>query len=226
MNPETCRVCGLTRGDALLAVGSIITFGAYEQDNNTRNGKEPIEWQVLEIKGGRALLISKYGLDAKRYNTSRTDVTWATCTLRSWLNRDFMNAAFTGEEQGRIALTNVDNSKSQGYSGWSTNGGSNTQDKIFFLSYAEANRYFGVTRDNADNAEARVSPTTYAQSNGAYASSSYKTTDGEDAGWWWLRSPGYYQYNASYVYESGSLSGRSVGYSACVRPALWLNLES
>ena len=70
MNPETCRVCGLTRGDALLAVGSIITFGAYEQDNNTRNGKEPIEWQVLEIKGGRALLISKYGLDAKRYNTS------------------------------------------------------------------------------------------------------------------------------------------------------------
>jgi len=227
MRPETCSVCGLTRGNPLIRVGSFVTFGKYEQDNNTGNGKEPIEWQVLEIKDGKALLISKYGLDEKPYNTEYKLVTWETCTLRRWLNNDFMNAAFTGEEQGRITFTNVDNSKSQGYSGWSTTGGSNTQDKIFLLSYAEANRYFGVTWENTSNTESRISPTAYAESNGAYTNDDYKTADGANAGRWWLRSPGRSQSIASSVNTDGSLSNDNVNRVAvCVRPALWMNLES
>lgn len=225
--PETCSVCGLTREKTQIKVGEIITFGSYEQDNDTGNGKEPIEWQVLEIKDGKVLLISKYGLDAKPYNTEWAEVTWETCTLRSWLNNEFMKAAFTGEEQGRIALTNVDNSKSQGYSGYNTTDGNDTQDKIFLLSYAEANRYFGVTLENKNNTESQISPTAYAESNGAFVSDVYKTADGANAGYWWLRSPGYYQNDASRVETDGSLNYRNVNYAAvCVLPALWMNLES
>lgn len=43
-------------------VGDIFKFGSYEQDNDTSNGKEDIEWLVLEVKDGKALLISKYAL--------------------------------------------------------------------------------------------------------------------------------------------------------------------
>jgi len=51
-------------------VGDYITFGAYEQDYNTSNGKEAIEWLVLEKKNNRLLVISRYALDCKRYNES------------------------------------------------------------------------------------------------------------------------------------------------------------
>lgn len=39
--------------------GDYVFFGAYEQDNNTSNGKEDVEWLVLEVKDGKALVISK-----------------------------------------------------------------------------------------------------------------------------------------------------------------------
>ena len=42
-----------------------ITVGHYEQDADPSNGAEPIEWIVLENSGKTAMLISKYGLDAK-----------------------------------------------------------------------------------------------------------------------------------------------------------------
>ena len=213
-------------------VGDIVTFGRYEQDNNRSNGAEAIEWLVLEVDeaNGRALVISRYGLDAKPYNTRYTDVTWATCTLRTWLNSDFLNAAFTADEQAAILTTTVDNSSSQGY--WSTNGGSNTQDKIFLLSYAEVHQYFGVqywqVSGSTSNMQSRVAPTAYAIAQGASTSNSgYKTADGKAAGWWWLRSPGYDRISAAYVSSGGALRDYYVSRGdASVRPAFWINLES
>ena len=38
-------------------IGEYVTFGHYEQDNNLENGKEPIEWKVLDKKDGRVLLL-------------------------------------------------------------------------------------------------------------------------------------------------------------------------
>ena len=69
-------------------VGDYIFFGAYEQDNKTSNGKEDVECLILEVKDGKALVISKYALDCRQYSTSHTDVTWETCTLRKWLNNN------------------------------------------------------------------------------------------------------------------------------------------
>ncbi len=209
-------------------IGSYVEFGHYTQ-TNSMNDSTPIEWLVLDYDAAnnRALLISRYGLDAKPYNEKWVDITWEKCTLRTWLNRDFLNAAFSQAEQSAILLTNVDNSKSQGYSKWSTNGGNNTQDRIFLLSYAEANKYLGVTYDNSKNTKSRVSPTAYTLKQGAYTSSGNKTADGSAAGWWWLRSPGSRQGDAAYVLPDGSLLSRDVSYDyAVVRPALWINLES
>ena len=211
--------------DAKFTVGNYVTFGEYPQ---TAAGEDmtPIEWLILARYGNKALLISRYGLDAQPYNTDFTNVTWETCTLRTWLNGTFYNKAFSSAEQSAILTTNVNNSKYQCYSGWSTNGGNNTQDKVFLLSYAEANKYFGVTYDNSSNTKSRVATTAYAIAQGAYTNYSNKTTDRTCAGWWWLRSPGYYQSRAALVDTDGSLNRNSVDYvSGSVRPALWVNIE-
>ena len=210
-------------------MGSYVTFGHYEQDNNTENGQEPIEWLVLDYDAvsNRALLLSRYGLDAQPYNSVVAGTTWNICWLRGWLNGTFLNKAFTAQEQAGILITNVNNDRSQGYSRWSTSGGNNTADKVFLLSYAEANKYLGVMYSNSgNNTKSRVAPTAYAIKQGASTSSSNKA-DGKAAGWWWLRSPGCYQKDAAIVYNDGSLRFYSVksGYG-CIRPALWINLES
>ena len=216
-----------TAQQSKVAVGDIVIFGHYEQDNDLTNGTEPIEWNVLAVQGDRALLVSHYGLDAKPYNTSYAFVTWETCSLRKWLNDDFLGAAFSAEEQTAILTTMVDNSLSQGYSVWNTDGGRNTQDRVFLLSCAEANRYFGVTWENNKNIEARLHPTAYAVRNGATMSENIKNADGESADSWWLRSPGYCQLVAAYVYAPGSLNNTSADLAfLSVRPAFWINLGS
>ena len=196
-------------------VGKTVTFGAYEQDNNTSNGKEEIEWIVLANEGNQSLLISRSALDCRQYNTKYTDVTWESCSLRTWLNGTFLKEAFSAEEQKAILTTKVDNSKSQGNSSWSTSGGNNTEDKVFLLSYAEAGKHF------SSNSDRICKPTAYAKAQGAY------TNDSGNC-WWWLRSPGSTQDGAASVSTGGSLgSSDTVGsVNDAVRPAFWLNLES
>lgn len=172
-----------------------------------------IAWLVLEVKDGKALVVSKYALDCKQYNTSNTDVTWETCTLRKWLNNDFINAAFSSYEKAMIPTVTVSADKN------STNPGNATQDQVFLLSITEANKYFG-----SDSAR-QCKPTDYAFANGAY----FNSVNGNC--WWWLRPPGVTQYSAhsaAYVHSSGGVyesgSDVDIGTSA-VRPAMWISLK-
>ena len=79
-----------------------VVFGTYEQDNDTTNGNEDIEWIVLKTKGNRTLILSRYGLDCRSFNDEIVDVSWEDSSIRAWLNGDFLNAAFTTEEQERL----------------------------------------------------------------------------------------------------------------------------
>jgi len=212
-------------------IGNYVTFGTYQQ-TITSYDQTAIEWLVLDYDEAnhKALLLSRYGLDAVPYNKEFIAITWEQCTLRAWLNDDFLNRAFSEKEQSAILVTKVDNSSGQGYSSWLTSGGKNTQDRIFLLSCAEANRYLGVTHNdlnNLNNTKSRVAPTDYAVVFGAYRSDIYQTADGEPTGFWWLRSPGNALYNAAIVTNDGSLNYDNVNfYNNVVRPAFWLNLES
>ena len=224
-NQDLVAVATAAARDAEYSVGNYVTFGHYPQSIGG-NDNTPIEWLVLARDENKALLISRYGLDVKPYNEKKTDITWEKCTLRTWLNGIFVGNAFTDEEQSGIVLTNVDNSNSQGYSGLRSNGGNNTQDKVFLLSYAEAYKYFDVTLENLHNTKSRVAPTEYAIKQGADTSSAYTTDDGTVTGWWWLRSPGTSQKNAAFVNYDGSLNVAGVESKEVVRPALWIDLNT
>lgn len=199
------------------SVGDTITFGTYEQDNNTSNGKEAIEWTVLDKNGMSVLLISKQALDCQRYNTSNTDVTWETCSLRVWLNGEFLSNAFSADEQAKIQSTNVSADKNPKYD---TDPGNATTDKVFLLSITEAEKFF--TTDES----LKCAPTAYAEAQGGYTI--YGIESGKDACWWWLRSPGKMQFRAAYVSNDMINDyGSNVNYGCnCVRPALWINLDS
>ena len=209
-----------------LDVLQTIEFGQYIQDEN--GSTAPIEWFVLALTPYRALLISKFNLICKPYNTSKAEVTWESCTLRKWLNEDFFNAVFSDEEKAMIPTVTVSADKNPDYG---TNPGNATQDKVFLLSIAEVNRYF------KSNEERMGTPTAYAKANGTYPGKKHIKV-GAGARLWWLRSPGQYQHEAAivdldgHVYSSGSAvnSVFSVGfetydYNICVRPALWIALE-
>ena len=203
---------------------NFVPFGSYEQSGNV---KEPMEWQVLDVQGSSALLISRYGLDVKPYHPKNENMTWENCMLRNWLNSTFLNAAFTVAEQQAIHLVVVDNGKSQCFSEWRPSGGNNTEDRLFLLSFTEANRYFHVAYNDCNNLHPRACPTAYAMAQGAETNLSYKTLDGASAGWWWLRSPGLDPYRAAGVGVDGSLSYSFLANGGgMVRPAMWVNLES
>jgi serine/threonine protein kinase len=172
-------------------VGERVEFGTWD-------GKS-ITWQVLAIENGRALVISEYVLERRPYNEEWADITWETCTLRQYLNGEFLQANFSADEQSRIGTVtnqNPDNPK------YETDGGNPTEDRVFLLSIDEANKYFAEDSDRA-------------------------TSDLQgEARWWWLRSPGNNGLNAVYVTGDGVVRvvGGGVSYYDGVRPALWLNL--
>ena len=213
-----------------------VYFGNYYQSDATGNTKDPIKWRVLSVDGDDAFLMADQNLDAKPYNTSYVDVTWETCTLRSWLNGygasanveetdyssdNFLDTAFTAEERAAIRQTTVVNEDNSHYG---TEGGNDTTDRVYLLSIAEAcNASYGFNSTFDTNSKTRVSTNT------AYTagkSGMYSVGAADD---WWLRSPGSYSYGASLVYYYGYGSyyyTRVYRDYVAVRPALHLNLSS
>ena len=194
-------------------IGDIVYLGVYEQDNNTSNGKENIEWIVLAKENNKALLISKYVLDGQLFNNTWKEITWEDCDLRGWLNDTFINEAFSSKEQSMIVTTYVTADKNPKYD---TDPGNPTEDKIFLLSIDEVEKYFSSNEEIRINCE----PTKYANLKVPIKYGSFYCE-------WWLRSPGSKQVYATYF--SGKIDyigtyndSSDVG----VRPALWINLES
>lgn len=198
---------------ARAGIGSYVRFGFYEQDGNESNGEEEIEWRVLDIQDGGVLLISRYALDCKPYNDEKSDVTWETCTLRQWLNYDFIYTAFSAEEREYIPTVLLTANTNPYYG---TDSGNDTQDRVFVLSITEANKYFDF-----DSARC-CKPTDYADINGVYV--------GERSGncAWWLRSPCADQDGAACVITDGSIDYAGLladAGDAAVRPAIWVIVE-
>ena len=197
--------------------GDLVSFGRYEQDNKTENGPEPIRWLVLDRIENQLLLLSLYGLDGKPYHAvSFSDITWEGCTLRSWLNNDFLMTSFTETEQSFIPSVQNGN---RDQSAVGTYGGADTADRVFLLSETDSLIYLNNDIDRESIGKAQATE---------YAVLHSVETDEEGYVSWWLRSPGVYPYSAQFVNQDGELhlSGAyvDIDYQFAVRPAIWLDL--
>ena len=191
---------------SLFSIESIIEFGKYPQ--TSRKDNSPMQWIVIQNTGNTVMLISKYAIDCVPYHNQRSEVTWEECSLRRWLNSEFLNNAFNHEEQDKIQKIKViadRNPKNK------TNPGNDTFDKVFILSNKEVERlfldFYGLRK---------CKPTEYAKGKGA--------REGNEGNvWWWLRSPGAFNVFASCVSVDGSIydDGFIVNDSApLVRPVI------
>lgn len=208
-------------------------FGTYQQSSDGNGGYniDPIKWRVLENAEGQLFLISDQNLDVKPYNSSSTSITWEKSTIRSWLNgyaasennsgtdyssNNFIDAAFSSDEQVAIADTYVYNKNNPSYS---TSGSENTTDQIFLLSIEEANNssYFPNGKDSRKS------------TNTAYVASYSGMLGAGEADYWWLRSPGEDDDYAAFVDDGGVVYNNGyivVHTNTAVRPAFNLNLNS
>ena len=211
---------GISKVDRAIKVGSVIKFGSYD-------------WRVLDVQEDKALIITKNVIEQSAYNSDWVEVTWETCTLRRYLNDEFLQK-FTSEEQGRIIETRINNPSNLWYD---TPGGINTTDKIFLLSLEEVDRYFGNSNDyqmeRRKMHENGFGSKIIAVSDGYFLSNAYDSVRqakfGNEASWWWLRSPGNGSDYAASVDAGGGVGVGGYGVilaSGGVRPALWLNLSS
>jgi hypothetical protein len=103
-------------------IGSLIPFGGYN-------------WRVLDIRETSALIITAESIGDRAYGCSKNR-TWQECSLREYLNGEFLQT-FTAEEQARIIKTKtaVPQSTEQCNADYVT-------DKIFILNYEEAKKHF------------------------------------------------------------------------------------
>ena len=168
---------------------------------------EPIKWRVIKCENGEALLLSDIVLDKQKYNKRLKKVTWEKSTLRKWLNKKFMNRAFSSSEQEAIRTTKVINEDNYYYK---TDGGNDTVDKIYLLSLSETDeeKEYGFT----DSYGMTIKYSNYA--------------DLDDYQYWWLRTPGEKNISAAAVDMFGKayLGGGESDMELGIRPVLHLNL--
>lgn len=206
----------------------------YQDDNGYNTSSvywfkyEPITWRVLDVQSSSAFLMADLVLDSQDYHYSTSNRTIGGSTvyannykeshIRSWLNDNFYNTAFTAAEKARIQTTTVDNSVAS--TGYDPNAYAcaNTSDKVFLLSGSETtNASYGLSTTTAR----QLKPSAYAQSQGVYT----YTSNGNSS--WWLRSPSNGSaYFARTVNGIGSVDsgGYVYGTDGGVVPALWISL--
>ncbi len=194
--------------------GDIIIFGSYEQDNDTTNGQEPLEWIVLSVDGVRVLLFSRLIIDCMHFDTDESIYQWEKSELREYLNGEFYDTAFTQKEQACILITKREptdmNNKVQDRE--------TTSDKVFLLSKDEVE-----SKELFENIELRADCTGYTR-----IKSNNNTVDD----WWtstsWLSSSK--NVTCATKYESKDFFSAGMGTSPTssygVRPAINVSLDS
>lgn len=202
--------------DGVFGVGDTVQLGSYEQDNDETNGAETLDWQVLEVDGTTATLITKYGIDVQDYHFSGSSVHWGDTSLRAWLNDTFLNAAFSAEEQDMLIRTKVEN--------FDTDAAANSlmyswmidpvvsEDLVWLLDIDEANRYFPDEQDKL------VYPTKYVTARGV-------TTNNMGYAQWLLRTDKNYENRVEVIFPyRGGLSVVLPGTGSAVRPVIRVDL--
>ena len=208
--------------------------------------EEPVEWQVLEVKDGKAFVLSKYGIDYGQYHSEYCidntpwkpiDVTWEICDLRKWMNTEMYVTLFTDKEKESILLTHVtthDNTK------FNVEGGNDTEDYLYLLSAEEHIRYFGTDKDidglvigaqerwDYCNEDSYTQPTDYSMAQGIWNAARPSDWRYPNCNYW-LRTPAMGENTVAYVESSGSLMDELCNYvtgNINIRPCMWIDLAT
>ena len=196
----------------------IPTYDELKQGQLIWLGTVPMPWIVLSKKDGKALIISKYAFTCEPFNRTFNRVTWHTCSLRRWLNEEYLNSVFSQQEKDLIIPVYIGEDDALGF-----NEKENiTADKLFLLSSSEAEKYFKTPEEKL----ARVTN---------YAKSKIMWQSFDQYGHWWLRTKSKDEIGATHITYNGELSyyGGTILSNSYdryfdhygVRPAMYIELR-
>lgn len=187
----------------------LIAFGNYK-------------WRILDIKEDRALIITEEIIELRWYNDEFVDITWENCSLRKYLNHDFLETFNTTERTEIITVKNNNHDNPW----FKTKGGNETIDNIFLLSLEEVCKYFGDSRENLSHKDKQK--WLINDENNQRRQAEF----GKENHWWRLRSPGYYSRTSASVNSKGNVYVRGNGVygrpkdGGGIRPVLWLKIKN
>ena len=184
-------------------IGDIVSFSSIEE--------KEIEWKILTIDGEGALITSCYGVSLHAFNNNPSPSTWRTCSLRTWLNHDFLCSSFSDKEQEKIHSIVLAEEKSE-----ISFSDDQETDKVFILSEEEAERYFSKQADRVLLYNDSLSGT-WSFSNGLMTTCR-----------WWMRGKTHDidgRHCAPICDHDGSFGGYQTANSQrmAVRPAMWVD---
>lgn len=208
-----------------VGIGDTVDFGTYLQDGDIPT---KVEWTVINIDEGKALLISKYALITSGYCKtpvkSFRQLEWEGSLARE-ICRNFFDECFSQSEQAAICEKKIE---ANGF-------GKDCFDRVFLLSEAEVKHYLPT------EGQRKCKPTSKAKATGARMG---WTDDTLDYTSWWILPECYRdggisklydsdeEYNGSIypkaVFQMGEIQyhGRNVYHSDfCIRPSILVGIE-
>ena len=223
-------------------IGDIVQMRTYEQDGDAET-EDPICWDVLDKDGDAVLLISHDVIAYQRFSDSRKCVIWEDSEIRTWLNQEFYAEAFDEEEQASIRETTLENLSTVGFAAHVDPSGDvqvresrpDTKDKIFLLSWKEAEQYYGNRLTDASVLGRRPSRAVLQKRKAIFTDLiieelpamypySRHLPDGTERLPWMLRSTGMKDYTILVIGYEGKWDQDYPDSYNGVRPAMWVNV--
>ncbi len=223
-------------------IGDIVQMGTYEQDGDAET-EDPICWDVLDKDGDAVLLISHDVIAYQRFSDSRKCVIWEDSEIRTWLNQEFYAEAFDETEQASIRETTLENPSTVGFAAHVDPSGDvqvresrpDTKDKIFLLSWKEAEQYYGNRLTDASVLGRRPSRAVLQKRKAIFTDLiieelpamypySRHLPDGTERLPWMLRSTGMKDYTILVIGYEGKWDQDYPDSYNGVRPVMWVNV--
>ena len=223
-------------------IGDIVQMGTYEQDGDAET-EDPICWDVLDKDGDAVLLISYDVIAYQRFSDSRKCVIWEDSEIRTWLNQEFYAEAFDETEQASIRETTLENPSTVGFAAHVDPSGDvqvresrpDTKDKIFLLSWKEAEQYYGNRLTDASILGRRPSRAVLQKRKAIFTDLiieelpamypySRHLPDGTERLSWMLRSTGMKNYTIFVIGYEGKWDQDYPDSYNGVRPVMWVNV--
>ena len=223
-------------------IGDIVQMGTYEQDGDAET-EDPICWDVLDKDGNAVLLISHDVIAYQRFSDNLKCVIWEDSEIRTWLNQEFYAEAFDETEQASIRETTLENLSTAGFAAHVDPSGDvqvresrpDTKDKIFLLSWKEAEQYYGNRLTDASVLGRRPSRAVLQKRKAIFTDLiieelpamypySRHLPDGTERLSWMLRSTGMKDYTIFVIGYEGKWDQDYPDSYNGVRPAMWVNV--
>lgn len=223
-------------------IGDIVQMGTYEQDGDAET-EDPICWDVLDKDGDAVLLISHDVIAYQRFSDSRKCVIWEDSEIRTWLNQEFYAEAFDETEQASIRETTLENPSTVGFAAHVDpsedvqvrESRPDTKDKIFLLSWKEAEQYYGNRLTDASGLGRRPSRAVLQKRKAIFTDLIIEELpamypyfrhlpDGTERLPWMLRSTGMKDYTILVIGYEGKWDQDYPDSYNGVRPVMWVNV--